>query len=60
MGEQASLEFDLTFGNVLLYELVQAYTFSPKLQEQNTNKHKEVQQIIMKVSTQHNIIINFV
>ena len=25
MGEQASLEFDLTFGDVLLPELVQAY-----------------------------------
>ena len=25
MGEQASLEFDLTFGDVLLHKLVQAY-----------------------------------
>ena len=25
MGEQASLEFDLTFGYVLLHKLVQAY-----------------------------------
>ena len=25
MGEQASLEFDLTFGDVMLYKLVQAY-----------------------------------
>ena len=57
MREQASLKFDLTFGNVLLHKLVQAYTFSPKLPEQNTNNHKEVQQITTKVSTQHTIII---
>ena len=25
MGEQASLEFDFTFGDVLLHKLVQAY-----------------------------------
>ena len=25
MGEQVSLEFDLTFGDVLLHKLVQAY-----------------------------------
>ena len=25
MGEQTSLEFDLTFGDVLLHKLVQAY-----------------------------------
>ena len=28
MGEQASLEFDLTFGDVLLHKLVQAYYFN--------------------------------
>ena len=28
MGEQASLEFDLTFGDVLLHKLVQAYEHS--------------------------------
>ena len=28
MGEQASLEFDLTFGDVLLHKLVQAYQFN--------------------------------
>ena len=28
MGEQASLEFDLTFGDVLLHKLVQAYKFN--------------------------------
>ena len=28
MGEQASLEFDLTFGDVLLHKLVQAYWFN--------------------------------
>ena len=31
MGEQASLEFELTFGDVLLYKLVQAYSFNLKL-----------------------------
>ena len=29
MGEQASLEFDLTFGNVLLHKLIQAYYTTP-------------------------------
>ena len=28
IGEQASLEFDLTFGDVLLHKLVQAYEHS--------------------------------
>ena len=28
MGEQASLGFDLTFGDVLLHKLVQAYLFN--------------------------------
>ena len=28
MGEQTSLEFDLTFGNVLLHKLIQAYNFN--------------------------------
>ena len=28
MREQASLEFDLTFGDVLLHKLVQAYQFN--------------------------------
>ena len=28
MGEQASLEFDLTFSDVLLHKLVQAYKFN--------------------------------
>ena len=28
MGEQKSLEFDLTFGDVLLSKLVQAYEFN--------------------------------
>ena len=28
MGEQASLEIDLTFGDVLLHKLVQAYLFN--------------------------------
>ena len=29
MGEQASLEFDLAFGDVLLHKLVQAYYITP-------------------------------
>ena len=29
MGEQASLEFDLSFGDVLLHKLVQAYYITP-------------------------------
>ena len=28
MGEQTSLEFDLTFGDVSLHKLVQAYEFN--------------------------------
>ena len=31
MGEQASLEFDLTFGDVLLHKIVQAYDLQPEL-----------------------------
>ena len=35
MGEQTSLEFDLTFGDFLLHELVQAYYFQNLILEKN-------------------------
>ena len=34
MGEQASLEFDLTFGDVLLHKLVQEYKVLQKIENE--------------------------